>query len=86
MARLYVPLLLLNNIKNNGFHITDFLVKSNLPNATFALERSFAGSLPVNREGHPNNTLFFWGWEKSNGSLTRDADVNSTEYVPLNYP
>jgi carboxypeptidase D len=49
----------------------DFHVKDSLPNQTFPLTRSFAGNIPVNREGHPNDTLFFWAFEKSNGSLTR---------------
>ena len=48
----------------------DFEVTTKLPNITFALGRSFAGNLPVNRAGHPNNTLFFYGFEKSHGSLT----------------
>ncbi|KAF5361823.1 hypothetical protein D9756_002268 [Leucocoprinus leucothites] len=47
-----------------------FHVKDPLPNVTFHLERSFAGNLPVGRAGHPNNTLFFVGYEKSSGSLT----------------
>jgi hypothetical protein len=59
----------------------DFLVKDPLPNVTFPLERSFAGNLPVNRPYHPNDTLFFWGFEKTNGSLTRDANDNSDESV-----
>ncbi|KAF8576822.1 alpha/beta-hydrolase [Ramaria rubella] len=56
-----------------------FFVKDQLPNETFSLERSFAGNIPVNRQGHPNNTLFFWGFEKTNGSLTRDANENTTD-------
>ncbi|KAI0718592.1 alpha/beta-hydrolase [Cerioporus squamosus] len=49
-----------------------FEVQSPLPNLTgLAFPRSFAGNIPVNRAGHPNNTLFFWGFEResSNGSL-----------------
>ncbi|TFK31891.1 alpha/beta-hydrolase [Crucibulum laeve] len=41
-----------------------------LPNVSFPLGRSFAGNIGVGRSGHPNDTLFFWGFEKSNGSLT----------------
>lgn len=62
------------------FHL-DFLVKDQLPNMTFPLERSFAGNIPVNRQGHPNDTLFFWAFEKTNGSLTRGANDSSTELV-----
>ncbi|GJJ06658.1 hypothetical protein Clacol_000853 [Clathrus columnatus] len=47
----------------------DFLVKETLPNVTFPVPRSFAGNVPVNRAG-PNNTLFFYAFEKSHGSLT----------------
>jgi carboxypeptidase D len=50
---------------------TDFEVDSQqLPNISFTLPRSFAGNIPVDRPNHPNNTLFFWALEKSNGSLT----------------
>ncbi|KAF8521294.1 alpha/beta-hydrolase [Gautieria morchelliformis] len=73
-------------IPNTNANFTDskawqdyFLVKDQLPNMTFSLERSFAGNIPVNRQGHPNNTLFFWGFEKSNGSLTGDPNANTTE-------
>ena len=59
---------------------TDFEVTEALPNITGAaafssapLARSFAGNLPVNRVGHPNDTLFFWGFESQNGSLTQNA-------------
>ncbi|KAG6821213.1 hypothetical protein H0H93_004034 [Arthromyces matolae] len=34
---------------------------------------SYAGNLPVQRAGHPNNTLFFAGFEKSTGSLTKNS-------------
>ncbi|KAI0079340.1 alpha/beta-hydrolase [Panus rudis PR-1116 ss-1] len=47
-----------------------FEVKGPLPNVTFPISRSFAGNIGVNRPGHPNDTLFFWGFEKQNGSLT----------------
>ena len=59
----------------------DFRVKGPLPNQTFPLERSFAGNLPVNRKGHPNDTLFFWAYEKSYGSLTTDADEDCKKSV-----
>ncbi|KIJ31431.1 hypothetical protein M422DRAFT_53358 [Sphaerobolus stellatus SS14] len=76
---------------NNNTNFTDsaawqdyFLVKDQLPNATFSLERSFAGNLPVNRAGHPNNTLFFWAWEKSNGSLTQEGNDDAPWMIWLN--
>ncbi|KAI0775028.1 alpha/beta-hydrolase [Trametes elegans] len=58
-----------------------FEVTQKLPNITGALPRSFAGNIPVNRQGHPNDTLFFWGFEKqgSNGTLTAPADANNTD-------
>lgn len=59
--------------------LLDFEVTAQLPNITFPLERSFAGNLPVNRRDHPNNTLFFYGFEKSCGSLTAPADPNNKE-------
>ncbi|RPD76193.1 alpha/beta-hydrolase [Lentinus tigrinus ALCF2SS1-7] len=53
-----------------------------LPNLTgLALPRSFAGNIPVNRTGHPNDTLFFWGFERqgANGSLTAPAHANNSQ-------
>ncbi|CAL1714177.1 unnamed protein product [Somion occarium] len=62
----------------------DYLqVKGPLPNVTFDMPRSFAGNIGVNRAGHPNNTLFFWGWEKDQGSLT-DADNTDPWGIWLN--
>ncbi|OCH83865.1 alpha/beta-hydrolase [Obba rivulosa] len=53
-------------------------VTDQLPNISFSLPRSFAGNIPVNRPNHPNDTLFFWGFERqgANGSLT---DANNTD-------
>lgn len=56
-------------------HPSDFLVKDPLPNITFPLGRSYAGSISTKTEGFVNNSAFFWGWEKSDGSLTS----NNTE-------
>ncbi|KAJ7202081.1 alpha/beta-hydrolase [Mycena pura] len=53
----------------NYFEVT----ASVLPNATDPLNRSFAGNVGVNRAGHPNATLFFWAFEKNNGSLTSNS-------------
>ncbi|KAJ3745335.1 alpha beta-hydrolase [Lentinula detonsa] len=50
-----------------------FEVTDPLPNVTFPLTRSFAGNLPVQRTGHPNDTLFFWAFEHQNGSLTSNS-------------
>ncbi|KAG5715584.1 Vitellogenic carboxypeptidase [Termitomyces sp. T112] len=48
-----------------------FQVTQRLPNVTFIPGgRAYAGNLPVQRDGHPNNTLFFVGFEKFLGSLT----------------
>ena len=53
---------------------TDFQVTKNLPNVTWPLARNWAGNIPVQREGHPNDTLFFWAFESSNGSFTATSD------------
>ena len=53
----------------------DFKVNQSMPNVTFPLQRNWAGNIGVNRAGHTNDTLFFWAWEKQNGSFT----ANSTE-------
>ncbi|KAI0773275.1 alpha/beta-hydrolase [Trametes elegans] len=54
-----------------------FQVKDALPNVTWSAPRTFAGNIPVNRPGHPNNTLFFWAAEKQAGSLTSGASDNA---------
>ncbi|RDB23681.1 hypothetical protein Hypma_009154 [Hypsizygus marmoreus] len=56
-----------------------FEVTQKLPNVTFNLGRSYAGNIPVQRAGHPNNTLFFYGFEKSKGSLTAPAGSSNQE-------
>ncbi|KAF8268911.1 hypothetical protein EI94DRAFT_1063969 [Lactarius quietus] len=50
-----------------------YLVTQGLPNITFPLGNNYAGNLPVGRSGHPNNTLFFWGFENIAGSLAAPA-------------
>ena len=61
------------------FWNSDFQVTEKLPNVTFDLGRNWAGNIPVGRAGHPNNTLFFWAFEKEEGSLTATADERSDE-------
>ncbi|KAI0695227.1 alpha/beta-hydrolase [Cytidiella melzeri] len=57
-----------------------FLVKNgSLPNVTFTLSRNWAGNIPVNRTNHPNDTLFFWAFEHTDGSLTQNASSSSDE-------
>ncbi|PSR71887.1 hypothetical protein PHLCEN_2v12231 [Hermanssonia centrifuga] len=56
-----------------------YQVTDDMPNVTFPLGRNWAGNIPVNRPGHPNDTLFFWGVEKENGSLTASAGDRSNE-------
>ncbi|KZP13626.1 alpha/beta-hydrolase [Athelia psychrophila] len=58
----------------NYFEVTD-----PLPNVTAPLARSFAGSILTNRPDHRNTSLFFWGFEKANGSLTA---VNASDDEP----
>ncbi|KAF8074955.1 Alpha/Beta hydrolase protein [Lyophyllum atratum] len=56
-----------------------FEVTQSLPNVTFDTGRSYAGNLPVQRPGHPNDTLFFVGYEKFPGSLTTMAPANGNQ-------
>ncbi|KAF8516785.1 Alpha/Beta hydrolase protein [Gautieria morchelliformis] len=58
-----------------------FEVTDALPNVTFPLTRSYAGNLPVNRPNHPNNTLFFWAFEKDSGSLTNQEECGDDPWV-----
>lgn len=65
-----------NFIHSRTFGPLDFEVTDPLPNVTDTLPRNFAGNIPVDRPGHPNDTLFFWGFEVTNGSLTAAAGEN----------
>ncbi|KAF9525355.1 Alpha/Beta hydrolase protein [Crepidotus variabilis] len=56
-----------------------FQVTDKLPNITFPMGKTYAGNLPVNRANHPNDTLFFWGFEKSPGSLTASLKPSNAE-------
>ncbi|KLO07455.1 alpha/beta-hydrolase [Schizopora paradoxa] len=58
---------------------TYYEVTDPLPNISFALSRNWAGTIPVNRANHTNDTLFFWAFEKENGSLTANAGERSDE-------
>ena len=48
-----------------------------LTNVTWELGRNWAGNIPIGRAGHPNDTLFFWAFEKEEGSLTAAANENN---------
>ncbi|EIN09574.1 alpha/beta-hydrolase [Punctularia strigosozonata HHB-11173 SS5] len=54
-----------------------FQVTDGLPNVTFDLPRNWAGNIAVKRTGHPDDSLFFWGFEKEQGSLTAAAGENN---------
>ncbi|KAJ6452243.1 alpha/beta-hydrolase [Mycena sanguinolenta] len=55
-----------------------------LPNVTGPIARSFAGNVGVNRADHPNATLFFWAFEKANGTLTGSAADTDPWMIWLN--
>lgn len=57
----------------------DFQVTAPLPNVTWNLPRNWAGNIPVQRPGHPNDTLFFWAFEREYGSLTAGANERLDE-------
>lgn len=61
------------------FATIDFQVTAALPGVSFPISRNWAGNIPVDRAGHPNNTLFFWGFEKEDGSLTVNAGERADE-------
>ncbi|KAJ7078454.1 alpha/beta-hydrolase [Mycena belliarum] len=61
-----------------------FEVTGPLPNVTGPIARSFAGNVGVNRADHPNATLFFWGFEKANGTLTGSAADTDPWIIWLN--
>ena len=57
--------------------LADFQVTEPLPGVDFALPNNYAGNIAVQREGHPNDTLFFWAFEHNAGSLTAATGQNS---------
>ncbi|KAJ7159990.1 alpha/beta-hydrolase [Mycena crocata] len=61
-----------------------FEVTGTLPNVTGPVARSFAGNVGVNRADHPNATLFFWAFEKANGTLTGSAADSDPWIIWLN--
>ncbi|KAJ7769354.1 alpha/beta-hydrolase [Mycena metata] len=61
-----------------------FEVTGALPNVTQPIARSFAGNVGVNRADHPNATLFFWAFEKANGTLTGSASNADPWIIWLN--
>ncbi|KAJ7604981.1 hypothetical protein B0H17DRAFT_1222053 [Mycena rosella] len=61
-----------------------FEVTGPLPNVTSPIARSFAGNVGVNRVDHPNATLFFWAFEKTNGTLTGSAADSDPWIIWLN--
>lgn len=70
VAKLYVVTPIVSTL--TVYMHLDFEVTQPLPNVTFPLGRNWAGNIPVDRPGHPNDTLFFWAFEKEDGSLTAD--------------
>ncbi|KAJ7655810.1 alpha/beta-hydrolase [Mycena polygramma] len=58
-----------------------FEVTAALPNVTGPIARSFAGNVGVNRADHPNATLFFWAFEKANGSLTNSSASDTEPWI-----
>lgn len=59
----------------------DFEVTEPLPNVTVPIQRSFAGNILTNRPNHANTSLFFWGFEKGNGSLTAVNQSNDEPWM-----
>lgn len=51
----------------------DFEVPAKLPGLDFDIGASYAGNINVQRAHHQNDSLFFWGFESQNGSLTASA-------------
>ncbi|PSR78203.1 hypothetical protein PHLCEN_2v7535 [Hermanssonia centrifuga] len=50
-----------------------------LPGIDFDLGNNYAGNILVQRPNHRNDSLFFWGFEKEDGSLTAAAGERDTE-------
>ncbi|EKM51711.1 uncharacterized protein PHACADRAFT_177131 [Phanerochaete carnosa HHB-10118-sp] len=53
-----------------------FQVADSLSGVDFTLPNSYAGNIAVQREGHANDTLFFWAFEHQKESLTAAAGEN----------
>lgn len=73
MAVMSVP-----SLRSEPFTLTtfvDFEVTKAMLNVTFPVPRNWAGNIPVDRPGHPNDTLFFWAFEKEDGSMTAKESI-----------
>ena len=73
MAEVYVYIIRVFSKQTIFTIYPDFEVVEPLPNISFPINRNWAGNIRVNRAGHPNDTLFFWGFEREEGSLTEAA-------------
>lgn len=61
-----------------GPHLQEQFLVGKLPNVTWAIGRQYAGNLPVQRG--TNLSLFFWGVETKQGSLTAPAGENNAPW------
>lgn len=57
----------------------DFQVKDPLPGINFTLGNNYAGNIAVQRPQYPDDSLFFWGFEQSPGSLTAPANRSNNK-------
>ena len=73
----HASLRLLSHLSRLLTRLADFQVTEPLPGVDFALPNNYAGNIAVQREGHPNDTLFFWAFEHNAGSLTAATGQNS---------
>lgn len=59
--------------------LIDFQVTDPLPGINFTLGNNYAGNIAVQRPQFPDDTLFFWGFETSPGSLTAPAGQSNDQ-------
>ena len=62
-----------------GPQLQDQFLVGKLPNVTWSLGNQYAGNLPVQRG--TNLSLFFWGAESTQGSLTAPAGENDAPWT-----
>jgi len=61
-----------------GPHLQEQFLVGKLPNVTWSIGCQYAGNLPVQRG--TNLSLFFWGAESKEGSLTAPAGKNNAPW------
>jgi hypothetical protein len=59
--------------------VADFFVKDNVPGVDFDISRSWAGNILTHPDKSANDYLFYWAFEREEGSLAAKKGERSNE-------